>query len=200
MKFFDTIKATILCIKFPFLYPRNRWTGKHYNNWKLIEYHRKNWEFAYTLNKETYKWEIKNRWLAIKIKIADFLDDFLWIFHCLPTYTELDSMETGWRKAFGIQMCKEIKAALKKNHCLYKYRITDIKEKFGGLRWYDAGAPKEVYDIITKYEQISYHTCIMCGKPATYISRGWISPYCSDCAYDREHDGNIEEKYDRISE
>lgn len=199
MKFFDTIKATILCIKFPFLYPRNRWTGKHYNNWKLLEYHRNNWESAYTLNKETYKWEIKNRWLAIKIKLTDFLNDFLWIFHCLPTYTELDSMEIGWRRAFGIQMCKEIKVALKKNHYLYKYRITDIKEKFGGLRWYDAGAPKEVYDIITKYEQISYRTCIMCGKPATYISRGWISPYCSDCACDRKH-GNIEEKYDIISE
>lgn len=200
MKFIKIIKSTILCIRFPFLYPRNRWTGKHYNNWKLIEYHRKNWEFAYTLNKETYKWEIKNRWLAIKIKFAGILADFLGIFHCLPTYTELDAMDTGWRKAFGIQMCKEIKAALKKNNCLKKYRITQIKEKYGSLRWYDYGAPKEVYDIISKYEQISTKTCIVCGKPAKYISKGWISPYCGDCIGNRNYTKIGEENYDRISE
>ena len=57
----------------------------------------------------------------------------------------------------------------------------DIKEKYGTLRWYDAGAPKEVYDIIHKYEELSFRTCIECGKPAKYITQGWISPYCEDC-------------------
>jgi hypothetical protein len=90
-------------------------------------------------------------------------------------------MEPGWRKAFGIQMCEELKAQLKKDHYLYKYRITQIKEKWGYLRWYDEGHTDSIHDIIHKYEKISWNTCIMCGKPATKITSGWISPYCDNC-------------------
>lgn len=198
MKFLKIIESSILCLRFPFLYPRNRWTGKHYNNWELINYHNDNLENAYVLDKETYKWKVKNRWSAIKIKFADILADFLRIFHCLPTYTELDAMDTGWRKAFGIQMCKEIKIALKKHHYLYKYRITQIKEKYGSLRWYDAGAPEEVYKIISKYEKISAKTCVICGKPAKYISKGWISPYCENCIGDRNYTKIGEDNYDEM--
>jgi hypothetical protein len=96
-------------------------------------------------------------------------------------------MESGWRKAFGIQMCKEIKKELKKHKFLYKYRIVQIKEKWGYLHWYDSGTPKDskIYDIIRKYEQISAKTCGVCGKPATKMSKGWIYPYCDDCIGDR---------------
>jgi hypothetical protein len=38
--------------------------------------------------------------------------------------------------------------------------------------------------IINKYEKLSYKTCIMCGKPAKYITEGWISPYCENCIKD----------------
>jgi hypothetical protein len=92
------------------------------------------------------------------------------------SYTELDSMPTGWRKAFGLQMCDEIKKAL--GDQLHDYRITDIKEKYGSLRWYDAGANESVYKVIAKYEKISSVTCIACGDPATKVTKGWISPYC----------------------
>ena len=41
--------------------------------------------------------------------------------------------------------------------------------------------------IIPKYEELSYHTCINCGKPATKRSTGWICPYCDDCIGDRDY-------------
>ena len=70
-----------------------------------------------------------------------------------------------------------------------------IKEKFGGLRWYDAGSPEKVWkEIIPKYENISYKTCIDCGKPAEYIQCGWISPYCANCRDDRHEYISITEK------
>lgn len=101
----------------------------------------------------------------------------------IPSYTELDDMPDGWRKAFGIQMCKELKKALKQYNYLYKYRITQIKEKYGSLRWYSNGSPNGCeYPIINKYEALSKRTCIVCGKPAKYISTGWISPYCEEHA------------------
>ena len=40
MKFKDLakiLKSTYLCMRYPFLYPRNRWTGHHYDNYELQE-------------------------------------------------------------------------------------------------------------------------------------------------------------------
>ncbi len=99
----------------------------------------------------------------------------------LPTFTEWDVVEPGWNKAFGKQYLKELKKQLKKDKMLYKWRITDIKEKFGTFRLYCNYGSDELYNIIHKYEELSWNTCIKCGKPATYTSKGWISPYCDDC-------------------
>ena len=114
----------------------------------------------------------RNRW-------TDQIDedyDYLW--------TELDNMPSGWRIAFGEQMLEELREELSKFSYLDEYRIIQIKEKFGSLRWYDGGTPidSKIYDIISKYEQLSERICIVCGAPATKISLGWISPYCDDCA------------------
>lgn len=255
------IKASILCIRFPFLYPRNRFTGEHHSCWTIckylyllgqIEYDRVSLEqvnedkktpeirisqrvndtyysiykvnnngvYTYYLqcnckyypindidwkdvvyvtfnNKHlciVYKADVKFRWhfeplklehhkfITFIIKCLKFVKKIIQIVHCIPTYTELDAMEKGWRKTFGIKMCKEIKTALKRDGWLYKYRITQIKEKYGSLRWYDNHYTEELQTIIDKYEQLSASTCIICGKPATKTSTGWISPYCDECA------------------
>ena len=101
-------------------------------------------------------------------------------------YTYLDDMPDGWRRAFGTQMCEEIRKVLIKGRYLYDYRIVQVKEKYGGLRWYDGYVPSSIYhefqDIINKYEELSYRTCICCGRPATKISQDWISPFCDRCA------------------
>lgn len=99
-------------------------------------------------------------------------------------FTELDNMEPGWRKAFGIQMCEEIRRDLIKHNFLNKYRIVEIKEKYGELRWYDGGIPigSKVWDIIEKYSDISTHTCYICGAPGKIINdNGWLVTMCSDC-------------------
>ena len=105
--------------------------------------------------------------------------------YCYPySYTELDDMDKGWRKAFGIQMCEEIRSELIKFDFLKKYRIVQIKEKYGELRWYDGGIPigSKVWDIIEKYSDISTHTCYVCGAPGKIINdNGWLVTMCSDC-------------------
>ena len=35
---------------------------------------------------------------------------------------------------------------------------------------------------MSKYEKLSEEVCIHCGKQAKYISLGWISDLCEDCA------------------
>lgn len=265
------INNIILCIRFPFLYPRNRWTGKHRVNAlgsilyrlyeksfdkiivtaklepsnyddingfiyrdKVIEVRLNKCAKMLTLNngidekcmslnsfcgdkfyivgayvettllghpmiiirlknkneEDTTNYGfsyseillISNKTKHSLYKIISWIDkNILDRILFLPSYTELDALEPGWRKAFGIQICKEIKCALKKHKFLRKYRIIQIKEKFGSLHWYDNGAPEEVWHIINKYENISYNTCICCGKPAKYRTTDWISPYCEDC-------------------
>lgn len=193
---YNALKSSILCLRFPFLYPRNRWTGKHYTNWKILRYHQDNWTKAYEwvgLNEEknsfSGKWKVTNKWLAFKINFLNGFERFLGIFHIIPSYTELDAMPIGWRKCFGIQMCKEIKQALLENggrKALRKYRITQIKEKWGELRWYDFHSCQDVWNVIDKYAYISRHTCIECGRIAKYMSKGYICPYCEKCIGDKK--------------
>jgi hypothetical protein len=107
---------------------------------------------------------VKNRWTG---KIPEDYD---------YSYTEIDDMPVGWFTAFGMKMLEELNEAL--GDFREKYFITQIKEKFGGLRWYDFGATEAAHEVIDKYEKLSYTTCIECGQPATKIKGGWISPYC----------------------
>ena len=100
------------------------------------------------------------------------------LFHKSCKYWQI---EKGWRKAFGIQMCKELKKVLKRHKFLYKWEITTIKDKFGALDISDTGAPSEVHDILDKYNYISSRTCHKCGRRAMYRTRGWEEPYCEDC-------------------
>lgn len=123
---------------------------------------------------EKYPWLLPhNRWTDEVSEDYDY------------SYTELDDMPVGWRFVFGEQMCAEIQELLVKVDYVDKYRIMQIKEKYGSLRWYEGGIPTIIadkyYALIAKYENLSLHTCIHCGKPARYISRGWISPFCKTC-------------------
>lgn len=100
------------------------------------------------------------------------------------SFTMIDLVEPGWMYAFGDDLLKELKEELLRVNFLDEYTVFQIKEKFGGLRWYDNGYPQDskVGEIISKYEEMSYDICGKCGNHATYTSIGWIYPYCEKCA------------------
>jgi hypothetical protein len=58
-----------------------------------------------------------------------------------------------------------------------------IKEKFGGLRFYMNWGTQEMYDLISATEDESYHTCEVCGKAEINASSsgGWVSTVCEEC-------------------
>jgi len=103
--------------------------------------------------------------------------DFIYEFQ----YTELDDLPKGWRNSFVKDLLKELKKELEKHHLLYCYRILQLKEKFGGLRWYDFSNTENGYAIIEKYANISQHTCVNCGAEGKMRNRSWIIPLCDDC-------------------
>ena len=105
---------------------------------------------------------------------------------CGYSFTEYDAIPEGWRKAFGKQLSKELKKVLKETHYLKKFRFSEIKEKWGELCLYCFDAPEEVFEVLDKYERMSKHYCIHCGKPSEFVTKGWILYICKDCAHKAE--------------
>ena len=103
------------------------------------------------------------------------------------SWTYADEIPYGWLLAFGEQFFNELKKELIKYNFLNKYKVLQIKEKFGSLRWYDCGQPKGslIEDIIEKYSTLSENICINCGQPdVPMVNDYWISPYCKNCWID----------------
>ena len=94
----------------------------------------------------------------------------------------LDYIPKGWRKAFGWKLCKDLKKYLK-DHNITDYKVIQVKEKFGGLRWYhESKFAREIKEnVIDKYESLSYYCCVNCGKREDWWSSGYFLPYCDDC-------------------
>ena len=53
-----------------------------------------------------------------------------------------------------------------------------VKEKFGGLRFYFRGGDEVIHNYVDFAEHLSYSTCEQCGKPGEVYSDGWIQTLC----------------------
>lgn len=64
-----------------------------------------------------------------------------------------------------------------------KIEITQIKEKFGGLRFYVDSYTEELKKLIDKAEEESYKTCEFCGTKNNVglTINGWYTTICLDC-------------------
>jgi len=56
-----------------------------------------------------------------------------------------------------------------------------VKEKFGGLRFYVDGCDDYVRGVIAMAESMSYRTCESCGNPGARRGGGWIRTQCDLC-------------------
>jgi len=62
-----------------------------------------------------------------------------------------------------------------------------VKEKFGGLRFYINGGSEKAYDIISFFESLSYIICEKCGSTEgeTKTEGHWMSTRCNSCREDK---------------
>lgn len=58
--------------------------------------------------------------------------------------------------------------------------ILQIKEKFGGLRFYIDNGDDCMWHRIFEAEAQSFKTCILCGKPGAPTGPGWILTLCEE--------------------
>jgi len=84
------------------------------------------------------------------------------------------STDKGW---FGL-----IKTVIEELIALgWNKEVTQIKEKFGGLRFYAYDVPEGGYDIINKYQNMSFHICEVCGNEgALHNNNGWYKTVCEE--------------------
>ena len=60
-----------------------------------------------------------------------------------------------------------------------KYQILQIKEKFGGLRFYTDGLTYAGWDYVSEAEKLSFKTCEECGRSGKiWNHRGWVKNLC----------------------
>lgn len=66
-------------------------------------------------------------------------------------------------------------------------QVTQVKEKFGGLRFYINGGSDEIYNKITEAEKLSHETCELCGKKGELRTKiRWFTTLC-DKHYEQKH-------------
>ena len=74
----------------------------------------------------------------------------------------------------------------------WEIQFAQIKEKFGGLRFYYNGGDEVIDNMVDSAEMTADKTCEMCGKPGEKRGGGWIKTLCD------EHDAERKAKYGRM--
>ena len=68
------------------------------------------------------------------------------------------------------------------------YEVDQIKEKFGGLRFYypgGTGNDARIDELIAQAERPAAQTCELCGAPGRARATGWIRTVCDEHAEGR---------------
>lgn len=67
-----------------------------------------------------------------------------------------------------------------------RFQIDQIKEKFGGLRFYVSGGDEHIHKLIDETEDLSTKTCEKCGAGDSKImvrkGHFWLYNRCEECA------------------
>lgn len=105
----------------------------------------------------------------MKSKIQKLLDDF-------PDMFEFCSLEVskGWE-----DLVYELTEKIHKMDP--SVSVSQVKEKFGGLRYYTNGHADNVDELIDEYEDKSFETCDVCGEKGKLREDSyWLSTRCEE--------------------
>lgn len=90
--------------------------------------------------------------------------------------------ELSWfKKLFFKKTVKEIDPEI------IQVVASQVKEKYGSLRFYYYGGDDEIRGMVDMSESISFVTCESCGNPGTQRGTGWIYTLCDKCWSDHQN-------------
>ena len=89
------------------------------------------------------------------------------------------------------QIQNHLEHNIKDNDGTIVVEATQVKEKYGGLRFYYTGGDEFIRGVCWMAEGLSERTCEECGAQGTQNKKGWIRTMCDPC---RENIMKIREK------
>ena len=96
----------------------------------------------------------------------------------------------GWKEildnACGLiqNHCDNLEA--RNNNQANQVKAVQIKEKFGGLRYYIDGGDETIYGMIRLAESLSFTICEECGESGKLRSGGWMKTLCDKHEAERQ--------------
>jgi hypothetical protein len=77
----------------------------------------------------------------------------------------------------------------RKEEVVPQVTLDQVKEKFGGLRFYYTGGDEYIRGLVSMAESMSEVTCESCGNPAGVQNNGgWMRAICDPCEIKREEE------------
>jgi len=95
--------------------------------------------------------------------------------------------DDGWYPLINL-LCREIQWHIDHNAKIEttQFVASQVKEKFGTLRFYGDGGDDKIHNFIWFAESVSAITCEKCGAPGKRRGHGWIYTACD--SHTREED------------
>ena len=88
--------------------------------------------------------------------------------------------EDGWFNLI-YKTCEKIQKIVDKKG-IKQPTVVQVKEKYGGLRFYMDETVKETFEAGLKAEEESFHICEKCGENGKFIrGHGWVKTLCRKC-------------------
>jgi len=96
---------------------------------------------------------------------------------------------SGWWPILE-SLCGQIQHHLdwknKKLEAVPQVTVDQIKEKFGGLRFYYSGGDDAINGMVSMAESWAAHSCETCGAPGERRDGGWIKTLCDHHEAERQ--------------
>jgi hypothetical protein len=126
------------------------------------------------------------------------------IQHHIDSAKEAHEKALGWQKARDENRLEDIPQWIRNQlspdyeieipPLVSQVRATQVKEKFGSLRFYVAGGDDVTHALISMAESLSGQTCEICGEAGKMQTGGWIRTLCKKHAEENHYDPK---EYDR---
>lgn len=126
-----------------------------------------------------------------------------WIAHNSPNMEELENLRNefpslyadpyipfecgdGWYtllRWLSLELVKHIKSVPKHSHMEEEepFHPTQVKEKYGTLRFYVNHECDDISDLIARAEKTSARTCEVCGEKGMMFGEHWKKTRCVKC-------------------
>ena len=121
-------------------------------------------KFEYKGNIMPFWFECGNGWFTL---IDELCGD-------IKNAVENDKKSLDYKKERG-------EAVTEEDYEVVQVTISQVKEKFGGLRFYTYGGNDYVRGMIDFAESMSYKICEDCGNPGVLSTEGWWRTLCEPC-------------------